>query len=188
MTFPRAVVLAVACAASARAEDAPAIGNALEEGIPRRGQVRSKPCSGPEYRQFDFWLGEWDVAWVNGKPAGTNRIQAVLGGCALEESWRGARGTRGTSLNYFDPVSRRWSQLWIDDTGLVLRLEGGVENGSMVLAGDARGAKGSAARHRITWTPLPGPRVRQHWETSADGGVTWTTVFDGIYVRRGHAR
>jgi hypothetical protein len=31
---------------------------------------------------------------------------------------------------------------------------------------------------------LPDGRVRQHWETSKDGGATWTTAFDGYYRRR----
>ena len=50
-----------------------------------------KPCSSPEYRQFDFWLGDWDVTEA-GKPAGTNRITAILGGCAVREEWKGVSG------------------------------------------------------------------------------------------------
>lgn len=42
----------------------------------------SPPCSSQEHRQFDFWLGEWDVT-QKGKPAGTSRITAILGGCVL---------------------------------------------------------------------------------------------------------
>jgi hypothetical protein len=38
---------------------------------------------------------------------------------------------------------------------------------------------------RITWTPLAGEGLRQHWESTTDGGKTWATVFDGFYRRRG---
>ena len=62
----------------------------------------SVPCSAPENRQFDFWLGEWDVTTPDGKLAGTNRITRILSGCALREEWSGAGGIRGTSLNVFD--------------------------------------------------------------------------------------
>ena len=37
--------------------------------------------------------------------------------------------------------------------------------------------------HRITWTPGADGSVRQLWESSADGGTTWSVVFDGRYVR-----
>jgi hypothetical protein len=36
--------------------------------------------------------------------------------------------------------------------------------------------------HRTTWSPLPGS-LRQHWQTSTDGGKTWSTVFDGYYSK-----
>jgi hypothetical protein len=38
--------------------------------------------------------------------------------------------------------------------------------------------------HRITWTPIASDRVRQFWEFSKNEGRTWTTVFDGTYVRK----
>jgi hypothetical protein len=53
----------------------------------------------------------------------------------------------------------------------------------MVLSGTSPGDRTS--RQRITWTPLEGGRLRQHWESSGDGGRTWKTVFDGTYARRG---
>ena len=36
---------------------------------------------------------------------------------------------------------------------------------------------------RTTWTPLEDGRVRQHWESTTDGGKSWSTVFDGYYSR-----
>ena len=47
------------------------------------------PCVASEYRQFDFWIGDWDVTVLNGKAAGTNLIKPILGGCVLR---RGAKG------------------------------------------------------------------------------------------------
>ena len=34
----------------------------------------SAACADPAYRQFDFWIGEWQVHTPDGKLAGTNRI------------------------------------------------------------------------------------------------------------------
>ena len=142
-----------------------------------------RPCSSAEYRQFDFWLGEWDVA-EKGKPAGVNRITAILGGCAVREEWKGASGLTGTSLNMWDSGKRRWTQTWVDDKGNVLLLSGGRQGPKMVLEGDTTDGKGGTVKNRISWSPLEAGRVRQIWETSTDGGKTWETEFDGDYGPR----
>lgn len=144
----------------------------------------AQQCSSPEHRQFDFWVGSWTVTGPNGRAAGTNRIERVLGGCALIERWSGASGSQGTSLNYYDAAERAWFQSWMDDQGQPLRLRGGLRDGRMVLEAEAADS-GRVVVQRITWTPLDGGRVRQHWERSDDGGRTWATVFDGLYTREG---
>jgi hypothetical protein len=143
-------------------------------------------CTGPEYRQFDFWIGDWDVKNPAGQVVGTNRITRELDGCVLHEHWLGARGVPGESFNVWDANRRVWHQTWVDARGTLLVLEGGLDGGSMVLAG-ARpdtSAAGGKALERITWTPLESGDVRQHWQTSRDGGATWATAFDGRYVKR----
>ncbi len=141
-----------------------------------------KGCSTPAYRQFDFWLGSWEVRLPDGSVAGRNQIEAVLDGCAIVEHWSGARGGRGTSLNFYDEAAKRWSQTWIDNHGSPLRLEGGFRDGSMVLEGDQVGADGQTLRNRITWTPRADHHVRQLWESSKDRGATWAVEFDGDYA------
>src|SRR5262245_59748105 len=93
-------------------------------------------CSTPEHRQFDSSLGAWDVRDTAGQPVGASRIESILGGCAIQETWEGP-GTRGTSLNAYDAPRRLWHQTWMDDQGRVARLEGGLEDGKMVLRGEA---------------------------------------------------
>ena len=63
----------------------------------------SGPCEAAEYRQFDFWIGDWAVT-SGGEAAGTNSIQPVHGGCALEENWQGSGegGISGSSFNIYD--------------------------------------------------------------------------------------
>ena len=142
-----------------------------------------RPCSTPLQRQFDFWIGTWDVTDPAGKFAGTNRIEPADGGCVLTESWSSARGGyTGRSLNSVGNDGR-WRQTWVDSSGLRLELVGGVVDGKMVLEGEtpATGAGALPVKNRITWSPEPERRLRQHWETSADGGKTYTTAFDGMY-------
>ena len=140
-------------------------------------------CTSAEHRQFDFWIGDWDVTLPNGKYAGTNRIESILSGCVLRETWSGARGMHGTSYNIYDATGRRWHQTWVDDFGTLLELNGAFEDGRMVLTGEKKSDSGSTLQ-RITWTPK-GKEVRQVWESSTDGGKTWSVVFDGNYRKKG---
>ncbi len=141
-------------------------------------------CAGAEHHQFDFWIGTWDVTLPDGKRAGANRIEPILNGCVLRESWDGAGGGHGTSYNAYDGPRGLWHQTWVDDGGSVLVLEGKFAGGKMVLEGRNSDPAGRPLRQRITWQETAPGRVRQHWETSKDDGATWTTAFDGRYVKR----
>jgi hypothetical protein len=139
-------------------------------------------CRGPEHRQFDFWLGTWEVRSGDGTLQGHNEIGSVAGGCGLLERWRGAGGGRGVSVNAYDTSLGRWTQRWVGD-GATLWLEGGIEDGRMVLRGTApRGTPRGDVLDRITWEPLTDGRVRQLWEISTDGGGSWQTLFEGFYA------
>jgi hypothetical protein len=145
-----------------------------------------QPCDEPERRAFAFWIGEWEVHDTDGRLAGRNTITSLYDGCALREEWRGESGHRGMSLNAWSPRTRTWLQTWVDSSGLVLELAGGLVDGAMVLEGDAAlpGPDEPLRRHRITWSVIDGDpdRVRQHWEASGPEGG-WETVFDGRYRR-----
>ncbi|MGH8235727.1 MAG: hypothetical protein ACREXP_01745 [Steroidobacteraceae bacterium] len=141
-------------------------------------------CPAEVRRQFDFWVGNWDVT-VAGKPAGVNRIEKILEGCALLENWQGVGGMSGKSVNFYDARRERWHQTWVDDRGGSLGLDGAFASGKMVLTGTKHDpATGKTTIDRITWTPLPADQVRQVWETSTDDGKSWTVAFDGLYTRK----
>lgn len=97
---------------------------AMGADVTAQAPPQTRPCSAPEHRQFDFWIGEWDVMTA-GKTAGRMVLQS-------------------------EPLPD---------------------------------AKGVPTVQRITWSPDE-DGLRQHWESSADGGKTWTSVFDGRYVKR----
>ncbi len=145
---------------------------------------RPPACQAAEPRQFDFWIGRWEVFTPDGKKAGDNVIEAIDGGCALLERWTGRGGFSGTSLNSWDRGAKQWRQHWVDNQGGLLRLTGRLEGGSMVLesSGPHPDKPDATRRQRIRWTPLPDGAVRQLWEQSDDGGATWAVAFDGRYV------
>ncbi|MEJ2130043.1 MAG: hypothetical protein P8Y95_00070 [Gammaproteobacteria bacterium] len=143
------------------------------------------PCSGVAHHQFDFWVGEWEVYLADGRRAGENRISVRDGGCLLLEEWKGAAGSTGTSMNFYDPLTEQWVQVWVG-SGSLIRIRGGIVAGSMTLVGELieLGGLRNASPFRGTWTPLDDGRVRQFFEQSEDGGKTWQPWFEGFYVRK----
>lgn len=144
---------------------------------------RTEPCVSAAHRQFDFWLGEWEV-WAQGQLDGRNSIARSADGCVLSEHWRSARGPEGHSMNVYDAAYGVWRQFWVGGDGGVLDLRGGLRDGVMVMSGKARQANGKEQEQRITWTPQADGSVEQRWETS-DDGKRWTIVFLGEYRRVG---
>lgn len=145
--------------------------------------VYAAACESPEHRAFDFWLGEWQVKTAEGKFAGINRITQEYGGCVIHEHYTTGRGYSGESLNTYDAGRKVWHQSWVDNTGTLLLLEGGIRDGKMVLEGRTTGDDKLVTKHRITWTPNKDESVRQFWEsTNAEG--KWETAFDGIYTKK----
>lgn len=144
-----------------------------------------KSCQAVEHRQFDFWVGHWDVFVPSGKKAGESRIEVIADGCALLEQWAGGGGVTGKSLNIYDARDHRWHQTWVDNSGTLLMLTGGFAERSMVMSmiGPSPTDPARTVQQRITWTPAADGSVRQLWESSIDAGHTWTVLFDGRYVR-----
>lgn len=148
-------------------------------------QNTAKPCATrAESRQFDFWVGDWNVQTPQGQVVGTNNIQLILGDCVLFENWTGGQGLSGKSFNFFDSSTGKWHQLWLDDRGGVLRLTGELRDGAMRFEGESPAADGTKTLEKLTYTPQPDGRVRQVWEQSKDNGKTWKVIFDGIYIRK----
>ena len=143
-------------------------------------------CTAPAYREFDFWIGEWDVHDPAGKRVGENRISRIHDGCALLEEWRGNGGVSGSSVNVYDRERGRWHQTWVDSGGGLLVLHGGFADGAMTLSGESLEAGPPVKRslQRIRWQLQPDGRVRQLWEASTDDGRAWTIAFDGWYTKR----
>ena len=179
---PSGRVLAARCALSlamtcgcAAAQTAPAA------SPPAQPQPAQSSCAAAEQHQFDFWIGSWDVFTPNGKKAGDSRIEPIADGCALLENWNGQGNVSGKSLNIYSRDDKRWHQTWVDNSGSLLVIAGGLAGKSMVMSSDPAL---SGPWQRITWTPNDDGSVRQLWEASADAGTSWTVQFDGRYVRR----
>jgi hypothetical protein len=140
-------------------------------------------CDAPEHRQLDFWVGSWDVT-MQGRQAGTNLVTLEEGKCLVHEHWTGARGGTGQSFNFYNRDDRAWHQVWVSSTGDVLDLSGHYADGTLTYLGETRTPDGASQRHRLSFHANADGTVRQLWEISSDGGVTWSTSFDGLYRKR----
>ena len=144
------------------------------------------PCTqDAKFRDFDFWVGYWEVTpWAGGQIAGHNKIEPVEGGCALSESWINTSGGTGRSINYYNPNTGNWRQVWVAG-GYSIDIEGGINaDGAMELEGTIfYYAQKNSVPFKGIWTPQPDGSVRQHflqWNAETE---EWGTWFDGRYVR-----
>lgn len=143
----------------------------------------ANPCRArPEFRQFDFWIGEWLPKNVQGVTVGTSSIQLILSSCIIFENWE-TPASAGKSFNVFDTRDGKWHQTWVDNKGLMTHYVGGLVDGKMVLDSESV-VNGKKTTSRMTFSKLPNGDVRQHGENSTDEGKTWTTTFDFTYVRK----
>ena len=148
------------------------------------GPAPPAACTAPEYRQFDFWVGEWDV-YPSGKDklVSRSRIEKLYAGCTIRENWMPLSGNNGGSLNMYDPVEKRWHQLWQDSQNSRVQFDGGLVGKEMVLTGFWAGVNGPGQDGviRMVYTPNPDGSVRQHGSISTDQGMTWSDAFDFTY-------
>lgn len=143
------------------------------------------PTVPPEARQFDFWLGDWEVFDPQGRLIGKNRIELVADGFGLLENWTAANGTSGKSLNTYKRRTRQWQQYWIGSGGQTVEYKGGMVGEKMIMIADTTNLQGRLILMRGIWTPNADGTVTQVFESSTDQGLTWTVNFNGTYRRVG---
>ena len=148
---------------------------------------KAASCTTPEYRQLDFWVGDWDVFDVDsGAKDAHVRVDRILDGCVLHEVYEDDAGLHGESFSIFDDSRRAWHQSWVTNRGQLLIIEGGLHGDAMVLEGSYKAADGVTTFVRGTWKPENGA-VRETAVKSVDGGKTWKPWFDLMFRRRTNA-
>jgi hypothetical protein len=145
-----------------------------------------KGCDSPESHQMDFWVGDWEAAYVqNGVAAKSrNRITKILDGCAILEEFTGAPGTPldGRSHSVFDRTSGQWKQTWVDSSGGYLDFVGSVVDGNRVFAREFQ-RQGKTIKQRMVFRDVKPESFKWLWQRSDDGGAAWTTGWEIDYRR-----
>jgi hypothetical protein len=146
----------------------------------------STRCSAVEYRQFDFWIGDWDtfeMEDLSGPSIARAWITPIVNGCALHERYEQSDGLVGDSILSFDPVRRQWQQTWITNRGSNMVLWGELRDAALVLEGEVHLHDGATVLQRITWR-TEGDAVRETAVLSRDGGEHWEPAFDVLFRKR----
>lgn len=135
-------------------------------------------------QQFDFWLGDWDVAWGNNE-RGVNRIRKILDGHVIQENFDGnpAIPFRGMSLSVYSKRLEQWLQTWVDSDGNYWNFTGRFEDDRMTLATEDV-AKGKPISLRMVFYNISTDELDWNWESSVDGGQTWELKWHIHYIRQ----
>jgi hypothetical protein len=165
------ILLAFAAGAAARID-----------GGPKAAAVKTAPCDAPNYRQFDFWIGDWDVFDSDNLKlkVARVRVEPILNGCVLRETYEATDGHQGQSFSIFDASRQVWHQSWVTNSGQLLIVEGGMQSGAMILNGVDRTPDGKERRVRGIWKAASAG-VRESATRSIDGGLTWKPWFDLLF-------
>lgn len=156
--------------------------------LTEQAKKNAKPCAyTPENRQFDFWVGEWNVTTSQGAvPAGTSKIELILEDCVVLENWQSLNNPyAGKSYNTYNQPLKRWEQYWVDNAGGNIFFYGELKDGVMDYYTDEVPQPGDAKLKRhLQFIPMGPDRVRQFSRGSTDGGKTWQVEYDFMYDRK----
>ncbi len=152
-------------------------------------QASPNPCTIAEQKQFDFWIGEWDLTWPGKKAGrvghGTNSIKRILDGCVVQERFSAQQDhLRGTSVSTYDSRAGKWKQTWVDNEGGYLDFVGELKKGQLILQRQAIGKDGTKTLQRMVWKNISANELDWSWEGSRDGGKTWQVQWPIHYKRK----
>ena len=149
----------------------------------RTAELAADPCkAGPEFRQLDFWIGEWNAVNAQGVVVGTSSVQLILGDCVIFENWN-TPVSSGKSFNVYDRNDGKWHQSWVDARGTRTHYVGEFKDGRIVMIAETV-SNGKRAHLKMTFSSLPDGSVRQVGESSSDGGKTWSPRYEFTYIRQ----
>jgi hypothetical protein len=148
------------------------------------------PCSTPEYRQLDFWVGDWELTFPagNGQTGkASNRISKdEYGSCVITEHFTQPNGFKATSVSIYDRQRGVWRQTWVDNGGGVFVLEGGPVTGQPHVfefhTVEPRGPQ--KLMMRMIWENLTANGLVWRWQSQQPDG-SWKDQWVLNYKRKG---
>ncbi|HSM71672.1 MAG TPA: hypothetical protein VK851_09025 [Anaerolineales bacterium] len=132
-------------------------------------------------KQFDFWLGEWDLTWGEDGKA-TNHVLRIMNDRIIQENFS-SPNLQGLSVSSYERERGLWCQTWVENNGTDLDFTGKFQDGKMILVRDAI-VKGEACQQRMVWQNIETDKFDWSWERSDDRGKTWRVLWEIKYKRK----
>lgn len=149
---------------------------------------RPAGCASVESRQFDFWLGEWDVSPGESVVLiAESTITLHDQGCVILENWRPFRNAHGHSINVYDATDGKWHQTWADASGRRTEYAGSVDSEGVMRLDNLGPLQPGAppTRQRMNFQRIDENTVRQWGEAYDEAQQAWATTWSFTYRRRG---
>ena len=147
----------------------------------------AKPCSGPEFRTLDFWVGDWVAQDQNGQAIGTNRItRDEYGDCVITEHFRLGDGSMiGHSVSIYRPGLKQWRQTWVDSQNSFFDLVGGPVSGSdHVFVFENKRVTDAQPFQRMIWEDVKPDSFTWRWQSRARANQPWADSWVILYKRK----
>ena len=153
----------------------------LESPKPFEEQFTNELAIEPE-AYYDFWLGGWEVTWEEAGGSmgrGTNFIEKTLDGNVIQENFRvnegQMKGFMGTSISVYNPRTNTWKQAWADNQGGYFDFTGKVDGTNRIFQTDIREiGSDTLFTQRMVFYEITNDSLKWDWESSVDGGETWS--------------
>lgn len=139
---------------------------------------------------FNFWEGTWEGTWPEGEKEGkaTNFIEWTTGGKVLQENFEVYQGQNkgffGTSISVFNTKAKVWKQAWADNQGGYFDFTGAFDGDKRIFQTTPREVNGGIFQQRMVFYNLTQNAFTWDWESTNDGGKTWTLNWRIEYKRK----
>ena len=129
--------------------------NTSEQAGPVCGENRQP------YRDLDFLVGRWEFFTMDGHKIADQTYSQKEQGCLVLEDWSTVTGETGTGMNFVDPATGKWRQVWMSPRFHIDYSGGLTQKGDFVLEG-----------HMYPNNGQPASKIKGIYSKQADGSVT----------------
>lgn len=146
----------------------------------------------PEEEYYDFWVGEWAATWDEGDGKmgkGTNSITKILDGKVIQENFQilegQSKGFKGMSHSVYRSQFKTWKQAWVDNQGGYFDFTGRIDGDKRYFETQVFDRGEKQVQQRMVFYDIQKDSFTWDWESSQDGGETWTLNWRISYTRTG---
>ena len=136
---------------------------------------------------FDFWVGNWSLEWTGKKGEiikGTNIITKTLDAKVIKEIFEDpSTGFKGTSISVYKTKTKTWHQVWADNQGGYYSFTGEIDGDKRIFKTLPQKVNDNVVIQRMVFHNITPNSFTWDWESSKDGGKTWTLNWQINYTK-----